>query len=157
MRIHDLFHKITTNLVNYLVENDIDTLIVGHNVGQKQNINLGRKTNQNFVSIPFSKLRSMLSYKCERVGIHYVETEEAHTSKCSFTDRETIEHHDTYIGKRVKRGLFIGSDGKGINADVNGSLNIGRKYLEASALYTDDLHTELLNHRHNPKVRTIRP
>lgn len=157
MRIHDLFHKITTNLVNYLVENDIDTLIVGHNVGQKQNINLGRKTNQNFVSIPFGKLRSMLSYKCERVGIHYVETEEAHTSKCSFTDRETIEHHDTYIGKRVKRGLFIGSDGKGFNADVNGSLNIGRKYLEALALYTDDLHTELLNHRHNPKVRTIRP
>ena len=157
MRIHDLFHKITTDLVNYLVENDIDTLIVGHNVGQKQNINLGRKTNQNFVSIPFGKLRSMLSYKCERVGIRYVETEEAHTSKCSFIDRETIEHHNTYIGKRVKRGLFIGSDGKGINADVNGSLNIGRKYLEALTLYTDGLHTELLNHLHNPKVRTIRP
>lgn len=123
----------------------------------KQNINLGRKTNQNFVSIPFGKLRSMLSYKCKRIGIHYVETEEAHTSKCSFTDRETIEHHDTYIGKRVKRGLFISSDGKGFNADVNGSLNIGRKYLEALTLYTDDLHTELLNHRHNPKVRTIHP
>lgn len=156
MRIHDLFHKITTDLVNYLVENDIDTFIIGHNVGQKQNINLGRKTNQNFVSIPFGKLRSMLAYKCERVGIHYVETEEAHTSKCSFTDRETIEHHDAYLGRRVKRGLFVDASGKEINADVNGSLNIGRKYMEAMGIYTNALHEGLLSHRHNPKVKTIK-
>lgn len=69
MRIHDMFHKITTDLVNYLVENDIDTFIMGHNVGQKQNINLGKKTNQNFVLIPFGKLRNMLTYKCARAGI----------------------------------------------------------------------------------------
>lgn len=155
MRIHDLFHKITTDLVNYLVENDIDTFIIGHNVGQKQNINLGRKTNQNFVSIPFGKLRSMLAYKCERAGIHYDETEEAHTSKCSFTDRETVEHHDTYLGRRVKRGLFVDASGTEINADVNGSLNIGRKYMEAVGLYTDALHEGLLSYRHNPKVKTI--
>ena len=155
MRIHDLFHKITTDVVNYLVENDIDTFIIGYNVGQKQNINLGRKTNQNFVSLPFGKLRDMLSYKCARVGIQYLETEEAHTSKCSFTDREPIEHHDSYIGRRTKRGLFIDGIGRGINADVNGSLNIGRKYMENMGIYTDDLHDELLNHRHNPKIRTI--
>ena len=155
MRIHDMFHKITTDVVNYLVENDIDTFIIGHNVGQKQNINLGRKTNQNFVSLPFGKLRDMLSYKCARAGIHYVETEEAYTSKCSFTDRESIEHHDFYIGKRTKRGLYIDGNGRGINADVNGSLNIGRKYMEAMGIYTDDLHDALLTHRHNPKIRTI--
>ena len=156
MRIHDMFHKITTDLVNYLVENDIDTFIMGHNVGQKQNINLGKKTNQNFVSIPFGKLRSMLTYKCARVGIHYVETEEAHTSKCSFADREPIEHHESYLGRRAKRGLFVDASGKGINADVNGSLNIGRKYMEAMGIYTDELHDDLLRHRHNPKVRTVR-
>ena len=155
MRIHDMFHKITTDLVNYLVENNIDTFIMGHNVGQKQNINLGRKTNQNFVAIPFGKLRDMLNYKCARVDIHYVENEEAHTSKCSFTDRESIEHHDTYLGRRAKRGLFIDASGKGINADVNGSLNIGRKYMADMGIYTDALHEELLQHRHNPKVRTI--
>jgi transposase, IS605 orfB family len=155
MRIHDMFHKITTDLVNYLVENDIDTFIMGHNVGQKQNINLGKKTNQNFVSIPFGKLRDMLTYKCARVGIHYVETEEAHTSKCSFTDRESIEHHDVYLGRRAKRGLFVDASGKGINADVNGSLNIGRKYMESVGIYTDELHEGLLRYRHNPKVRTV--
>lgn len=155
MRIHDMFHKITTDLVNYLVENDIDTFIMGHNVGQKQNINLGKKTNQNFVLIPFGKLRNMLTYKCARAGIHYVETEEAHTSKCSFTDRESIEHHETYLGRRAKRGLFVDASGKGINADVNGSLNIGRKYMEAMGIYTDELHDDLLRHRHNPKVRTV--
>ena len=97
----------------------------------------------------------MLTYKCARVGIHYVETEEAHTSKCSFTDREPIEHHETYLGRRTKRGLFVDASGKGINADVNGSLNIGRKYMETMGLYTDELHDALLNRRHNPKVRTI--
>ena len=155
MRIHDMFHKITTDLVNYLVENDIDTFIMGHNVGQKQNINLGKKTNQNFVSIPFGKLRNMLTYKCARVGIHYVETEEAHTSKCSFMDRESIEHHESYLGRRAKRGLFVDASGREINADVNGSLNIGRKYMEAMGIYTDALHDDLLRFRHDPKMRTV--
>ena len=33
----------------------------------------------------------------------------------------------TYQGKRVKRGLFQSKDGHLLNADVNGSFNIGRK------------------------------
>ena len=45
------------------------------------------------------------------------------TSKCSFLDNETIGHHDDYIGKRIKRGLFQAKD-RLINADINGSLNI---------------------------------
>lgn len=38
----------------------------------------------------------------------------------------------TFSGKRTKRGLYVGKDGKdgfAINADVNGSLNIGRKVI----------------------------
>lgn len=156
MRIHDLFHKITTDLVNQLVANDVRTVIFGHNKGQKQDINLGRKTNQNFVSLPFTKLMSMLSYKCERVGIQFIDHEESHTSKCSFLDRESVEHHDQYLGRRVKRGLFKAHDGREINADINGSLNIGRKYMEEMGIYSDELHQELLAHRHNPQRRNIR-
>ena len=40
---------------------------------------------------------------------------------------EEIKKHETYLGKRIKRGLFQSSIGKRINADVNGSLNILRK------------------------------
>ena len=131
-RIHDLFHKITTHLVNHLVANDVKVLIFGHNVGQKQDINLGSKTNQNFVSLPFTKLISMLQYKCERLGIRFIVTEESHTSKCSFLDLESIEHHDDY-----------------------GSLNIGRKYLTSVNQYSDQLHSELVAHMSNPRRVTV--
>ena len=154
-RIHDLFHKITTHLVNHLVENDVKVLIFGHNVGQKQDINLGSKTNQNFVSLPFTKLISMLQYKCERFGIRFIVTEESHTSKCSFLDLESIEHHDDYVGRRVKRGLFKSANGTCINADINGSLNIGRKYLTSVNQYSDQLHSELVAHMSNPRRVTV--
>ena len=150
-RIHDLFHKITTHLVNHLVENDVRVLIFGHNIGQKQDINLGSKTNQNFVSLPFTKLISMLQYKCERLGIRFIVTEESYTSKCSFLDLESIEHHDDYVGRRVKRGLFKSANGTHINADINGSLNIGRKYLTFVNQYSDQLHSELVAHMSNPR------
>lgn len=145
-RIHDLFHKMTT----HLVKNDVKVLIFGHNIGQKQDINLGSKTNQNFVSLPFTKLISMLQYKCERLGIRFIVTEESHTSKCSFLDLESIEHHDDYVGRRVKRGLFKSTTGICINADINGSLNIGRKYLTSVNQYSNQLHSELVAHMSNP-------
>ena len=151
-RITDMLHKITTQLVNYLDSHNIDTVIFGHNVGQKQDINLGKVTNQNFVQIPFTQLIAQLQYKCQLKGIKFILTEESHTSKCSFLDKEFVEHHETYKGKRVKRGLFKTSEGILINADVNGSLNIGRKYLTQLGLYTDGLHQSLLQFMVNPQL-----
>lgn len=69
----------------------------------------------------------MLAYKCELQGISLNVTEESYTSKCSFLDDEPICKHDDYCGKRIHRGLFRPSDGKLINADVNGALNILKK------------------------------
>ena len=150
-RIHDLFHKMTTHLVNHLVEHKVDTLLFGHNLGQKQDIKLGRRINQQFVSLPFTKLIQMLTYKCQRAGIHFIVTEESYTSQCSFLDRESVEHHETYLGRRVSRGLFKTSQDKCINADVNGSLNIGRKYLTGVGVYSDALHAELAQWMTNPR------
>jgi putative transposase len=45
---------------------------------------------------------------------------------------ETMEHHDEYLGKRIKRGLFKSSTGKLINADINGAIGIMRKAKEIS-------------------------
>ena len=151
-RITDMLHKITTQLVNHLDSYNIDTVIFGHNVGQTQDINLGKVTNQNFVQIPFTQLIAQLQYKCQLKGIRFIVTEESHTSKCSFLDKESVEHHEKYKGKRVKRGLFRSSKGILINADVNGSLNIGRKYLAKLGLYTNELHQTLVQYMVNPKV-----
>ena len=155
-RLADLTHKITTELVNQLDSHNIDTVIFGHNIGQKQDINLGKVTNQNFVQIPFTQMMNQLQYKCELRGIRFIVTEESYTSKCSFIDEESICKHPNYQGKRLKRGLFETSNGKLINADVNGSLNIGRKYLTKVNLYTKQLHEDLVKFMVNPKVVTIR-
>ena len=155
-RLTDLTHKITTQLVNQLDSYNIDTVIFGHNIGQKQDINLGKVTNQNFVQIPFTQLMKQLQYKCELRGIGLIVTEESYTSKCSFIDKEEIKKHSSYQGKRVKRGLFETSNGTLINADVNGSLNIGRKYLTKVNMYTQQLHEDLVKFMINPTVVTIK-
>jgi transposase, IS605 orfB family len=154
-RINDYFHKVTTNLMNHLVLHDIKTVVMGYNIGQKQDIDLGKVTNQNFVNIPFTKLISMLEYKCQLAGINFVVNEESYTSLCSFVDKEDICKHKEYCGNRVERGLFETSSGLLINADVNGSLNIGRKYLESIGEYSNELHNQLLNYMVNPKRLTI--
>lgn len=155
-RLTNLLHKITTQLVNQLDSYNIDTVIFGHNIGQKQDINLGKVTNQNFVQIPFTQLMQLLKYKFELRGIIFIETEESYTSKCSFLDEESICKHSSYRGKRLKRGLFESSTGTLINADVNGSLNIGRKYLTKVNIYTQQLHEDLVKFMINPTVVTIK-
>jgi putative transposase len=128
-KIDNYLHKTSKMLVNQLVSKDIDCLVIGNNVRWKQDINIGRVNNQNFVSIPHSKFISLLRYKCEMEGIDVKITEESYTSKCSFLDLEEVKKHETYLGKRVKRGLFKASNGRIINADVNGSYNIMRKVI----------------------------
>lgn len=154
-RLTNLLHKITTQLVNQLASYNIDTVIFGHNVGQKQDIDIGKVANQNFVQIPLTQLMNQLKYKCELRGIRFIVAEESYTSKCSFLDGEGIFNHSAYLGSRINRGLFKTSVGTLINADVNGSLNIGRKYLMKVNMYTKQLHLDLVKFMANPKVVTV--
>ena len=131
-KIDDYFHKASRYIINQAVFNDIRTIIVGHNKNWKQEVNIGKVNNQKFVQIPFDKLIHQLKYKGTLEGVNVIEVEESYTSKCSFIDNEGIEKHEDYIGKRVQRGLFQNSKNL-INADVNGSLNIMRKYLKCNS------------------------
>ena len=126
-KISDIFHKISRKFIDYCVDNDFGTLIIGYNRGWKQNINIGKKNNQNFVQIPFSKLIQQLDYKSKMVGIQVILVNESYTSKCSFLDNESIEKRESYNGKRISRGLFKSSNGTIINADVNAGYNIMKK------------------------------
>lgn len=126
-KITDYLHKASSLIVKKMCEEDVRCLIVGKNDNWKQEVNIGKANNQNFVNIPHSRFVDMLSYKCEKVGISVKTVEESYTSKCSFLDNESIEKHEKYVGKRIKRGLFKSSNGQLINADVNGSYNIMRK------------------------------
>ena len=123
-RVALAMHTISRRFVDMLVREHIGTVVIGKNVGWKQDCNMSRKNNQNFVQIPHAQLIDMITYKAQLVGIKVITTEESWTSKCSFLDHEEICHHDKYLGKRMKRGQFRTSTGRLINADVNGSYNI---------------------------------
>lgn len=122
--ISDYMHKVTKYITLLAKSNNIKYCFVGHNKGWKQESNIGKQNNQNFVQIPFSKFINILKYKLEEHNIGLITLNESHTSKCSFLDNEEVKHHEEYLGKRIKRGLFKSATNKCINADINGSLNI---------------------------------
>lgn len=130
----DVFHKYAKWIIQYCNEYHIDTVIVGKNKGWKQRVSLGEENNQMFVQIPFFKFQQILKYLCEQHGINYIEHEESYTSQASYLDMEFIPIYQKgvyydyrFCGKRIVRGLYRSQRGIVINADLNGSANIGRK------------------------------
>ncbi|MDJ0516226.1 MAG: transposase [Trichodesmium sp. MO_231.B1] len=122
--VENYLHNTSKLVVNYLVTNRIGIVVIGQNDNWKQGANIGKKNNQNFTQIPHSQLIQQITYKCQLAGVKVIETEESYTSKTSAIDLEKPCKHRTYVGKRVKRGLFRSATGIVINADVNGSLQI---------------------------------
>jgi len=150
-KVRDYLNKAAKYLINWCSKNQISTIVVGVNPGMKQNINLGKKTNQKFVQIPHNDLRVKLKAMCDRYGLTYKEQEESYTSKASFLDGDLIPLYNAdnpteynFSGKRIKRcsavlgvpherlpvrqgGLYKSRGEKVINADCNGAANIGVK------------------------------
>jgi len=123
-QLRDQLHKVSTFVIDVCIQHDIKTLVVGWNKNMKQKSNMGKVNNQNFVQVPFYKLRNMFEYKCKHNGIKYVETQEAYTSKCSYFDSEPIGKRKQYCGARISRGQFQTKSGSIVNADLNAAYNI---------------------------------
>lgn len=131
-RINDFTHKTCKYIIEYCIDNNIDAIVCGVNKDFQRSTNMGKKNNQVFTQIPFGRIRENLRYRCSLVGIRFIEQEESYTSKASFWDKDLIpvygdKNIPTFSGKRIKRGLYRTRDGKLLNADVNGALNIMRK------------------------------
>lgn len=144
-KVNDYMNKAARKVIDYCIKNNIGTLIVGYNETFQRNSHIGKQNNQNFVSIPYGKLREKLECLCELNDIAFVKQEESYTSKASFWDKDTISVYNSdnpqvyaFSGKRVHRGLYKRADGKVFNADVNGALNILRKsnVVSLDALYS---------------------
>lgn len=111
-------------------------IVFGYNVGWKSKVNMGRNMNRTFYGIPYRKIIDTVKERLIKKGIDVKETEESYTSKCDGLALEKVCKHVKYLGvrgvvggKNRKRGLFSSSKGKLINSDINGALNIGRKYM----------------------------
>ena len=125
-RVKNYMHHASRYIVNWCVQHRIDTLVVGHNDEWKQDLKMNKVNSQNFVGIPYEILIQQLKYKCEDVGINFIETEESYTSGTSFLDGELPCKENYNKNRRIKRGLFQ-SVNTLINSDVNGSLQIIKK------------------------------
>lgn len=144
-KVNDYMNKTARKVINYCITNDIGTIVVGYNETFQRNTNIGKRNNQNFVNIPYGKLRDKLEYLCKLNNIVFVKQEESYTSKASFWDKDVIpvyndDNPKEYIfsGRRIQRGLYKTGSGKVLNADVNGALNIMRKssVVDVNILYS---------------------
>ena len=127
--ISEYFHQITNSIIEYCKTFDISELIIGYNTNWKNKVNMGTNNNRTFYEVPYRKLINMLFYKGEQNNIKVVENEESYTSICDALGLEEVGFHQAYAGTRVKRGLFQSSKKVLLNADVNGAINIMRKYV----------------------------
>ncbi len=130
MRLRKLNGKMN-NIINKLKElySNKKAIIIGYNEGWKDKMNLGNNTNRKFYQIPYARLLQKIRYSFDEKAI-VKEINEAYTSKCDSLGLEEICKHEEYLGDRKKRGLFSSSVNKLINADLNGAINILRKYTE---------------------------
>ena len=144
-KVNDYMSKAARKVIDYCIANDIGTLVVGYNKTFQRGSHIGSQNNQNFVNIPYGKLREKLEYLCNLNGIIFVMQEESYTSKASFWDKDVIPVYGAgtlnrylFSGNRIHRGLYKTVGGKVFNADVNGALNIMRKskVVSLETLYT---------------------
>lgn len=133
-KVNDYMNKAARKIIDYCITNDIGTLVVGYNETFQRNSHMSKRNNQNFVNIPYGKLREKLEYLCKLNDITYVKQEESYTSKASFWDKDVIPVYNSdnpqnfaFNGKRIHRGMYQCLNDKCLNADVNGALNILRK------------------------------
>jgi len=124
-QINQALHTHSKAIVTDCVKKGIKTLLVGDLKDIRKDKNFGKKTNQKLHSWSFSKFTQQLEYKCMKVGIRFVRVNEAYSSQtcshCGQVRKANRKHRGLYVCKACKYK---------INADVNGSVNILKKYLQ---------------------------
>ncbi len=126
--VDNFLNQAVSLIIMHCLNNQIGTIVIGKMKDIKQEINLGRVNNQNFVSIPYDKFKRKLRAKCEEYGIEYIEEDE------SFTSQMCSRCKVVRKGNRKYRGLYVCKDcGNVMNADINGAINILAKVAGESA------------------------
>ena len=128
-QVDDYLNKSVHYIIQYCLKHHIGNIIIGYNPNFKKGLNLGKENNQLFFQMPYAKFMEKLAHQCNKHGIELTKTYEYYTSKASFLDGDDFPNYLTrekqnFSGRRKYRGLYIASDGRKINADVNGALNI---------------------------------
>jgi putative transposase len=154
-KVDAFFHRVSRFVIDEAMKLSISVIVIGHNKLQKQEINLGTRTNQNFVQMPVFKLIDKINYKADLAGITMVDISEEYTTQASFKDNDPIptldefkanpiqfsghrisrkkrnEYIDPKTNKKVveywKSRMYETANGSIMHGDVNDAYNILRK------------------------------
>ena len=125
-KIDYILHASTKRILDYCINNQINTVIIGNIKGIRENNNIGKNNNQKLHSLPFNQLYNKLSYKLRLNGINLIYQKESYSSGCAPTSVDVSKEYYNK-SKRVKRGLY--KDNNIIyNSDSVGAYNIMRIY-----------------------------
>lgn len=123
--VNNYIHKASRKIIDLALQHNCNTIVIGDIEGIKQENNV-----KSFVNMPHQKLVDKIEYKAKLVGLKVVYVKENYTSGCSALDLENINKANYDKSRRIVRGLFRSNKGILVNSDVNGSLNILRKYVK---------------------------
>ena len=144
-KIKDYLHKASHMLVKKAEKEGVSFIVIGLNNGWKQNKDMGKKTNQNFLSIPHTMLINMIKYKAAILGIKVKTVQEKYTSGTSYLDGEYPKKESYNKARRIKRGLFKSNRGILINADINAAYQIMKVAGSSSLKIKENEKIEMLN------------
>jgi putative transposase len=125
-KIEYILHTSTKRIVDYCVDNEINTVIIGDIKGIRENNDIGKINNQKLHSLPFEQFYDKLSYKLRLKGISLIYQKESYSSGCSPTSADVSKEYYNK-SKRIKRGLYK-ENNIIYNSDSVGAYNIMRIY-----------------------------
>jgi len=121
--LNNYFNNIVKKLHN--MYKNKEKIIIGYNEGWKTKSNMGANMNRKFYEIPFCKLLTKMRNKFNN---RVIEVNEAYTSKTDSLNLDKIGKSDENKNRRIMRGLYSSKKNKLLNADLNGAINIMRRY-----------------------------
>ncbi|NMM11935.1 MAG: IS200/IS605 family element transposase accessory protein TnpB [Rhodoferax sp.] len=101
--VKDRAHRLADWIAQAALSKKVAVVIVGRNIGWKQESNMGSERNRKFHSIPHGLMIQLLREKLAVLGIALLETEESYTSKMSFLDSDPLPVYGSKSTK-VKEG-----------------------------------------------------
>ncbi len=148
-QMRDAVNKAARFVINYCLNQGIGNIVFGWGQGVKNESNLGKKNNQNFVQIPTSRLKDRIKELAESVGIRFIETEEAYTSKSDFLAEDLLFKYGEkpkeykFSGRRITRGTYRSKFGL-ICADALGGINWLKKVATQLGISLAEVGREVL-------------
>ena len=130
-KLKDYLILCVDKIMELISHNNIDCVVIGYPATWGNHKKFNIKGAEQMTQRVLCRFKDMIKKRCSRHDIDCVEIDEAFTSKCSFLDNEPIGRHKEYRGSRTDRDTYITNSGHQINADVNASLNIIKKYLSS--------------------------